>query len=166
MNRTSYDYLDTPIGSLMLAGSDEMLMELGFPSGKGARRHHNEWTRDTGSFKAAKEQLLAYFAGELREFSIALDPQGTEFQLQVWEALQEIPYGETRSYGELASRIGRPRASRAVGAANGKNPIPVIIPCHRVIGSSGKLVGFGGGLPAKQHLLALENSVLNPALNF
>jgi methylated-DNA-[protein]-cysteine S-methyltransferase len=101
-------------------------------------------------------QLEAYFAGERLEFDLPLAPEGTEFQRRVWKALAEIPYGETRSYGELARSIGKPAAVRAVGAANGRNPIGIIVPCHRVIGSSGKLVGYGGGLPMKQMLLDLE----------
>lgn len=102
------------------------------------------------------EQLRSYFAGELREFSLPLDPQGTEFQLRVWRQLETIPYGSTRSYSEIARAVGSPKAVRAVGAANGANPISIVVPCHRVIGSSGKLVGYGGGLPVKQRLLALE----------
>jgi len=159
-----YDYLQSPIGSLLLAGDGEFLVELGFPDGKAARHHQAEWIQESEPFIECKRQLQEYFAGELREFDIPLAPRGTEFQLQVWEALRSIPYGETISYGELARRIGRPTASRAVGAANGRNPIPVIIPCHRVIGSSGSLVGFGGGLPTKQHLLALEQESIAPAL--
>ena len=104
----------------------------------------------------AGRQLLAYFAGTLREFSLPLDLQGTEFQLRVWHALLEIPYGETRSYREIARRIGAPQAVRAVGAANGANPVAIVVPCHRVVGSNGKLVGYGGGLPLKKRLLELE----------
>ena len=159
-----YDYLDSPIGSLLLVSDGENLVELGFPDGKAARRHQPEWIQDPQPFTECKRQLQEYFAGSRREFDIPLAPHGTEFQLQVWEALRSIPYGETTSYGELATRIGRPKASRAVGAANGRNPIPVIIPCHRVIGSSGSLVGFGGGLPTKQHLLALEQESIAPSL--
>ena len=106
--------------------------------------------------RAALDQLEAYFAGRLREFDLPLRLNGTEFQRRVWRALLEIPYGETRSYGEQARAIGRPAAVRAVGTANGRNPIAIVVPCHRVIGSSGKLVGYGGGLPLKQMLLALE----------
>jgi len=164
MQTLYYDYLDSPIGSLLLAGDGDFLVELGFPGGKAARRHQPEWIQDSSPFDECKRQLQKYFAGELREFKIPLAPQGTDFQLQVWNALQTIPYGETVSYGELARQIGRPAASRAVGAANGKNPIPVIIPCHRVIGSSGRLVGFGGGLPTKEQLLALERDSIAPAL--
>lgn len=105
-------------------------------------------------------QLKAYFAGELEEFDLPLAPEGTAFQLKVWENLCDIPFGETISYGELARRIGNPNASRAVGLANGSNPIPIIIPCHRVIGSNGKLTGYGGGLPIKEKLLALERKQL------
>jgi methylated-DNA-[protein]-cysteine S-methyltransferase len=159
-----YDYVDSPIGSLLLAGDGEFLIELGFPGGKAARRHQPDWTRNSEPFDECKRQLREYFAGELREFSIPLAPEGTEFQLQVWNALRSIPYGETVSYGELAEQIGRPAASRAVGAANGRNPIPVIIPCHRVIGSSGQLVGFGGGIATKKHLLALERESVAPVL--
>jgi methylated-DNA-[protein]-cysteine S-methyltransferase len=104
----------------------------------------------------AARQLKSYFAGELREFSLPLDPRGTEFQLRVWRQLETIPYGSTRSYAEIARAVGSPKAVRAVGAANGANPISIVVPCHRVIGSSGKLVGYGGGLPLKQRLLALE----------
>jgi len=104
-------------------------------------------------------QLRAYFAGHLREFQVALDLQGTEFQLRCWRQLETIPYGETRSYLQIARAIGSPQAVRAVGAANGANPVPIIIPCHRVIGSSGKLVGYGGGLPLKKRLLELEGAI-------
>jgi methylated-DNA-[protein]-cysteine S-methyltransferase len=105
-------------------------------------------------------QLRAYFAGELETFDLPLAPEGTPFQLEVWRRLCEIPYGETISYGELARRLGNPNASRAVGLANGANPIPIVIPCHRVIGSDGKLTGYGGGLPIKEKLLALERGQL------
>jgi methylated-DNA-[protein]-cysteine S-methyltransferase len=107
----------------------------------------------------AADQLHAYFAGQLREFRIPLDLRGTDFQMRVWRQLQTIPFGETRSYLQIAAAIGSPRAVRAVGAANGANPIPIIVPCHRVIGASGKLVGYGGGLPMKKRLLALEGAI-------
>jgi O-6-methylguanine DNA methyltransferase len=106
----------------------------------------------------AVRQLRAYFAGQLRRFDLPLDMQGTPFQLRVWRELERIPYGETRSYSQIAAAIGAPRAVRAVGAANGANPIPIVVPCHRVIGASGKLVGYGGGLPLKQRLLELEGA--------
>jgi methylated-DNA-[protein]-cysteine S-methyltransferase len=114
---------------------------------------------DAEPFAAAKEQLAAYFAGRLREFDLPLAPRGTPFQQQVWAGLREIPYGHTLSYGELARRIGYPAGARAVGLANGRNPISIIVPCHRVIGADGRLVGYGGGLENKQALLALEAAV-------
>ena len=106
----------------------------------------------------AARQLRAYFAGELRRFRLPLDLRGTPFQLRVWQELERIPYGETRSYSQIAEAVGAPRAVRAVGAANGANPIPIVVPCHRVIGAGGKLVGYGGGLPLKKRLLELEGS--------
>jgi len=115
-----------------------------------------EWREDKVPLREVIQQLRAYFAKELETFKLTLAPEGTDFQQSVWNELCGIPYGETISYGELAKRVGNPKASRAVGAANGQNPIPIIIPCHRVIGSDGKLTGFGGGLPIKQKLLALE----------
>ena len=153
---TYYHYLDTPIGKLLLAGSGEALTLLGFPSGSMARRHEPGWKQDAAPFREVTDQLQQYFAGERRVFELPLAPAGTAFQQQVWSTLQDIPFGDTWSYGQLAAHIGRPRASRAVGAANGLNPIPVIIPCHRVIGASGKLTGFGGGLDTKRYLLDLE----------
>jgi methylated-DNA-[protein]-cysteine S-methyltransferase len=108
--------------------------------------------------KEASRQLDAYFAAELRSFDLPLNPRGTPFQLSVWKALRNIPYGQTRSYGQIADVVGAPKAVRAVGAANGQNPIPIVIPCHRVIGSNGKLTGFGGGLPLKRLLLDLESA--------
>ena len=110
----------------------------------------------------AARQLRAYFAGELREFDLPLDMHGTDFQLRVWRELARIPYGETRSYSQIAAAIGSPQAVRAVGAANGANPIPIVVPCHRVIGAGGKLVGYGGGLPLKKRLLELEGALALP----
>jgi methylated-DNA-[protein]-cysteine S-methyltransferase len=118
------------------------------------------WTEDGSLFQGAIRQLCEYFAGERKIFSLKLSPQGTDFQKAVWSALQKIPYGETISYKQLAERIGKPKAVRAVGAANGANPIPIIIPCHRVIGHDGSLTGFGGGLPLKKRLLELESRQL------
>ena len=151
-----YCYLETPIGNLLLAGDDEALALVGFP--KGSMRHEPEtdWIYNEKPFAAARKQLREYFAGDRTEFDLALRLDGTEFQLQVLDALQQIPYGETASYGDIAKRIGRPKAMRAVGAANGRNPIPIIVPCHRVIGSGGDLTGFGGGLDTKEALLRLE----------
>ncbi len=165
MSTNYFSYLQSPLGPLLLAGDGNSLSLLGFPDGKASRRHETGWVEDDQKFQAAREQLQAYFAGELTRFSLTLAPCGTDFQLRVWQALRKIPYGQTRTYGEIAQGIGNPAASRAVGAANGKNPIPIIVPCHRVIGASGKLVGFGGGLDAKQTLLAIERRTLNPELD-
>lgn len=163
---TYYHYHDTPIGELLLAGDGDYLSLLGFPRGKMQRRHERDWTRDASPFKEVCFQLDGYFAAERKEFDLPLLPSGTAFQETVWNTLMQIPYGETWSYGQLAAHIGKPKASRAVGAANGVNPIPVIIPCHRVVGSSGKLTGFGGGIETKQFLLGLESEQLTPQLNF
>ena len=151
-----YCYLDTPIGDLLLAGDDGGLALVGFPEGSMRRDPDPAWIYNEKPFAEARKQLTEYFAGTRKEFELPLQPTGTEFQLRVLEELQRIPYGKTCSYSELAERIGRPRAVRAVGAANGRNPIPIIIPCHRVIGASGDLTGFGGGLAAKEALLCLE----------
>jgi methylated-DNA-[protein]-cysteine S-methyltransferase len=164
--KTYYCYYKAPIGQLLLAGDGDALTLLGFPRGKMQRVHETNWTLDPKPFRDVSEQLGQYFAGERTTFDLTLAPTGTSFQEQVWSALQEIPYGVTWSYGELASHIGKPSASRAVGAANGLNPIPVIIPCHRVIGSNGKLTGFGGGLETKEFLLGLEAQRRTPGLNF
>ncbi|MCC0805165.1 methylated-DNA--[protein]-cysteine S-methyltransferase [Methylobacterium sp. W2] len=156
MPDTRYTVLDTPIGALLLAGADERLRCIGFPAGKGAVTPRADWHRDDAAFAEARRQLSAYFEGRLTRFDLARDPRGTPFQLAVWEELARIPPGETISYGELARRIGRPSASRAVGAANGANPLPIVVPCHRVIGAAGSLTGFAGGLDTKRWLLALE----------
>jgi methylated-DNA-[protein]-cysteine S-methyltransferase len=151
-----YCYLTTPIGDLLLAGDEAALSLVGFPEGAMRYDPEAEWIYNEKPFATARLQLTEYFAGDRKEFDLPLHLTGTEFQLQVLKELQRIPYGETASYGDVASRIGRPKAVRAVGAANGRNPIPIIVPCHRVIGSSGDLTGFGGGLGAKEALLRLE----------
>lgn len=151
-----YTTMPSPAGRLMLAGSDEGLHWLSFTMGAKARQPEPEWREDAAAFRECIEQLHEYFAGERREFHLRLAPRGTPFQLQVWEQLRKIPYGATISYGELARRVGNPKASRAVGLANGSNPIAIVVPCHRVIGATGKLTGFGGGLDIKQRLLDLE----------
>jgi methylated-DNA-[protein]-cysteine S-methyltransferase len=148
--------METPIGRLLLAGDGQRLSLIGFPRGKGLVTPRPHWRRDDDAFGRVKEQLQEYFDGTRREFDLPLDLRGTGFQLTVWCELARIPYGETISYGELARRIGEPTASRAVGAANGANPIPIVIPCHRVIGANGSLTGFGGGIETKKWLLALE----------
>jgi methylated-DNA-[protein]-cysteine S-methyltransferase len=149
-------YLDSPIGELLLAGDDDALSLVSFPEGSMRRDPDPDWIYNEKPFAAARQQLTEYFAGERREFDLPLKLSGTEFQLSVLHALQQIPYGETTSYSDVAERIGRPKAVRAVGAANGRNPIPIIVPCHRVIGSHGDLTGFGGGLDTKEALLRLE----------
>ena len=154
-----YTYLDSPVGELLLAGDDGLLCLTSFPTGKGRRRPEAGWIEDAKPFRAAARQLGEYFAGKRERFELALAPAGTEFQRAVWKALLRIPYGKTWSYAELASRIGRPRAMRAVGVANGANPLPIVVPCHRVIGADGSLTGFGGGLPTKQLLLELEGAL-------
>jgi methylated-DNA-[protein]-cysteine S-methyltransferase len=146
----------TPIGRLLLTGDEAGLRGISFQSGIHTAAVESEWERSEEPFQEAIAQLDAYFAGRLRRFDLALAPRGTPFQRDVWSALTRIPYGETVSYSELASRIGRPAATRAVGAANGRNPLPIVIPCHRVIGADGSLTGFGGGLPIKRRLLELE----------
>lgn len=151
-----YCYLPTPIGDLLLAGDNEALSLIGFPEGKMRRDPDPDWIFNEKPFAAARQQLREYFAGKRKSFDLPLRLTGTEFQVQVLEELQRIPYGETTSYGSIAQRIGRPKAVRAVGAANGRNPLPIIVPCHRVIGSSGDLTGFGGGLDTKEALLRLE----------
>lgn len=151
-----YCYLDTPIGELLLAGEDGALAMIGFPKGSMRRDPEAEWIYNEKPLANARQQLEEYFAGDRKDFDLPLKIEGTEFQVSVLKALQEIPYGQTVSYGEIAKRIGRPKAVRAVGAANGRNPIPIVVPCHRVIGSSGDLTGFGGGLDTKEALLRLE----------
>ena len=151
-----YCYLDTPIGELLLAGEDDALSMIGFPKGKMRRDPEADWIYNEKPLENARRQLEEYFAGRRKDFDLTVILNGTEFQVAVLKALQQIPYGETVSYGDIARRIGRPKAVRAVGAANGRNPIPIVVPCHRVIGSSGDLTGFGGGLDTKEALLRLE----------
>ena len=151
-----YCYMPTPIGELLLAGDRESLSMIGFPKGSMRRDPEPDWIYNEQPFADAIRQLDEYFAGQRKEFDLPLSLEGTEFQLLVLEELKQIPYGETTSYGDIAKRIGRPKAVRAVGAANGRNPIPIIVPCHRVIGSTGDLTGFGGGLDTKTALLRLE----------
>ena len=151
-----YCHLDTPIGELLLAGEDDALTMIGFPKGSMRRDPEADWIYNEQPFFEVCRQLTEYFRGERTEFELSLKLSGTEFQVSVLDALQTIPYGETTSYGAIAKQIGRPKAVRAVGAANGRNPIPIIVPCHRVIGSSGDLTGFGGGLDTKEALLRLE----------
>lgn len=156
-----YTTIESPIGPLFLAGEKGGLRYVSFATSRRAQKPRQDWIEDRKPFTDTIRQLRAYFAGKLKEFDLPLIFDGTEFQVLVWENLRTIPYGETLSYGELARRIGRADAVRAVGAANGANPIPIIVPCHRVIGSNGDLTGFGGGLPIKKKLLALESKQLS-----
>ncbi len=160
--KVNYTFLDTPIGTLMIAGDDDTIQRIDFPKNGKPGRPEPDWNESArGPVAEAVRQLREYFDGRRTDFDLPLAPDGTEFQRNVWRRLQEIPYGETISYGELAKRVGNQKASRAVGAANGQNPIPIVIPCHRVIGANGKLTGFGGGLPTKEALLALEAKQLS-----
>jgi methylated-DNA-[protein]-cysteine S-methyltransferase len=148
---------DSPVGPLLLAGSAEALHVLAFGTGSRQREIDASWRPDTkGVLNDVRRELDRYFDGRLRKFSVPLALAGTPFQNRVWRELTRIPYGETISYRELASRLDHPRAVRAVGLANGANPIAIIVPCHRVLGTDGSLTGFGGGLPAKRALLELE----------
>ena len=151
-----YCYLDTPIGELLLAGDDAGLSMIGFPKGSMRRQPEPDWIFNEKQLEEVCRQIGEYFDGSRREFDLRLQLSGTEFQVSVLEALLDIPYGETVSYGDIAKRIGRPKAVRAVGAANGRNPLPIVVPCHRVIGSTGDLTGFGGGLDTKEALLRME----------
>jgi methylated-DNA-[protein]-cysteine S-methyltransferase len=155
-----YTTYQSPVGPLLLAGHANALRYVRFESSERALPPQADWKFEKEPFAEVMRQLQAYFRGELKEFDVPLAMEGTEFQLRVWNALRAIPYGETISYLQLAERIGSPKAVRAVGLANGSNPIPIIVPCHRVIGSDGSLTGFGGGLSTKKKLLELESTQL------
>ena len=157
-----FTYLDdTPVGRLLIAGDDHGLRHVSF-----GRSHYSapsttpdeSWEANEKPLKEAVRQLKAYFSGKLRAFDLPLAAEGTDFQRRVWKALFKVPYGTTANYGDIARSVGNPAAARAVGLANGRNPIAIIVPCHRIIGSSGKLVGYGGGLHNKQALLKLEGA--------
>jgi methylated-DNA-[protein]-cysteine S-methyltransferase len=153
-----YRHIESPVGRLLLAGDHNGLKIVGFPRGKGRVCVDPAWQQRKDCFADAESQLLEYFDGRRRHFDLALVPSGTAFQLSVLDALLTIPFGETRSYLEIAAQIGRPDAVRAVGAANARNPLPIVIPCHRVVGADGSLTGFGGGLETKLFLLQLESA--------
>ena len=159
-----YDYLESPIGQLLLAADASGLRYVGFELGRHPVWIGDDWSRDCGALHEARAQLDAYFAGELTQFDLALAAQGSDFDQRVWDELRRIQYGATLSYGELARRVGDPLAARAVGAANGRNPLPIIVPCHRVIGANGSLTGFGGGLATKKFLLEHEQRYATFAL--
>jgi len=151
-----YTFDSSPIGQLLLAGSETALKVVGFRSGSKARSAEPDWERNDEPFVDVARQLHEYFDGKRRSFDLDVESGASGFQADVLDALRRIPYGETRSYGDVARDIRRPNAVRAVGAANGRNPLPIVIPCHRVIGHDGDLTGFGGGLAAKRYLLDLE----------
>jgi methylated-DNA-[protein]-cysteine S-methyltransferase len=153
-----YDLVETPIGPLLVAADGEGLRLVHFQAGPRPRRPDPDWQHDAASFRALRSQLAEYFARKRQAFDLVLAPEGTSFQLATWRALTAIPYGTTISYSELARRVGRPEAVRAAGAANGQNPLSIVVPCHRVIGKDGSLTGFGGGLPVKRALLELEGA--------
>jgi len=155
---THYWYFDSPIGTLLLTGTKTALKEVHFPNKLIDFTPQEGALEDDTPFGDVIKQLQEYFDGKRRTFSLKIEPSGTDFQKRVWEELQRISYGETASYGQIAERIGNAKASRAVGMANGRNPIPIIIPCHRIIGKDGSLTGFGGGLDIKKQLLELEIS--------
>ena len=159
-SRANYTWLESPVGTLLVAGDDAGLRQVLFAEGRTEVGPGPGWREDPGSLAEPVRQLREYFDGRRRGFDLTLAPEGTPFQQRVWRELLTIPYGETISYGELARRIGSPNGSRAVGLANGANPISIIVPCHRVIGSNGKLTGYGGGLKNKEWLLALERGQL------
>lgn len=152
----------TPVGNLLLAGDDSGLRHVSF-----SKSHFSsptvepkpDWEQNEKKLREPIRQLRAYFAGRLQQFDLPLAAEGTEFQMRVWKALCRVPYGRTASYGEIARTVGNPAASRAVGLANGRNPIAIVVPCHRIIGSNGRMVGYGGGLDYKQLLLRLEGAI-------
>ena len=161
MTTTRFGYADSPIDPIMIVSNGEAITGIFMDAQKYGPAHDDTWIeQDDGLIRSARTQFGAYFHGELTDFDLPLAPDGTPFQLKVWQALRAIAYGETISYGELARRIGKPAASRAVGAANGHNPISIVVPCHRVIGANGSLTGYGGGLDRKRILLALEAETL------
>lgn len=160
MTPVHWMHIASPIGQLLVAASDDGLRAIEFPRNRHPVKRDDSWIEGAHPLiDEAKRQLDDYFAGKRTTFDIPLAPRGTPFQLAVWQALREIPFGDSWTYGDLAHHIGQPTAVRAVGAANGRNPIPIIVPCHRVIGSDGALTGFGGGLPTKEFLLRLEGAL-------
>jgi methylated-DNA-[protein]-cysteine S-methyltransferase len=164
MTVTFYREISSPIGPITIAGHDDVLTNLAMHDQTHPPAGVADWKRDNSAFGEVADQLDSYFAGDLTDFDVQVSLTGTEFQVSVWQGLREIPYGETRSYGQLARSIGNPGAARAVGLANGRNPVAIIVPCHRVIGSGGALVGFGGGLERKQALLDIESDRRAPRL--
>ncbi len=156
MGGLTFTHLDSPVGVLLLVRDEKGIRAISFERGGEPASPPADAKRDDRAFEEIVSEINAYFQRRLTEFKVKLNPVGTPFQRLVWDALRSIPYGETRSYSQIAAAIGRPEAVRAVGAANGANPLPIVVPCHRVVGSNGSLTGFGGGLPAKRYLLDLE----------
>ena len=156
--QTFFTVMGSPLGEILLVGNDQGLTQVSFRDGNSPLLPALDWRLDDTFWATAVSQLTAYFAGELQTFDLPLAPKGTPFQQEVWAYLQTIPYGRTITYGAIAQELGNPKSTRAVGAANGRNPISIIIPCHRVIGSDGKLTGYAGGLKVKEALLRLERN--------
>lgn len=158
MKHTYYTYMPSPVGRLLLAGEEAGLKLIGFEGWKGASEPRLDWELSEAPFREPIRQLTAYFERKLQSFNLSLAPEGTPFQRIVWRQLLEIPYGITVTYADVARAIGKPKAVRAVGSANGSNPLPIVVPCHRVVGSNGSLTGYGGGLRIKEFLLRLEDA--------
>lgn len=158
-----FTYVASPVGDLLVSGTETGLSGISFPRGSRAYPPKSDWIRNDAPFAAVRAQLNAYFAGDLKVFDLSLHLVGTEFQRLVWQALADIPFGQTRSYRWQAQVVGSPKAARAVGAANGANPLPIVLPCHRVIGTNGALTGFGGGIEVKRWLLRHEGAL--PAMD-
>ena len=154
--------MEAPVGPLLVAATSSGLRRVSFDAGRRPAEPEPDWVEDAAALADALDQLRAWFAGSLRRFELELDAPGTAFQREVWSAVGAIPYGETASYADVALAAGRPTASRAVGAANGANPLPIVVPCHRVVGADGSLTGFAGGLEAKRWLLAHEAGHAGP----
>ena len=154
----NYDWVESPVGDLLVAADHDAVRMIAFREGRHPGEVAEGWAEGGTLVAEAKRQLDEYFDGRRQRFDLPLAPFGTPFQLRAWKALRDIPYGATRSYGEQARALGQPRAVRAVGAANGRNPIAIVVPCHRVIGGDGRLTGYGGGLDVKQYLLDLEHA--------
>ena len=154
-----YTMMDTMVGRIVMAGDDEGLKRISFQKGRKTVIVENNWENDPSFFKNTVDQLRAYFVGELKKFDLKLAPEGTVFQKSVWKALMKIPYGHTASYKDIAVAVENPKAVRAVGGANGRNPLPIVIPCHRVINADGGLGGYSSGLDIKKRLLRLEKII-------
>lgn len=159
----TWTHIDSPLGSLLAVAEDGALTGLYYPDHRRGRAVSADWVRDDGAFAEVRSQLDAYFAGQRQDFSVPHAAAGTPFQRDVWSAMAAIGFGRTATYGELAAALGRPAASRAVGAAVGRNPISIVLPCHRVVGTAGRLTGYAGGIDRKRHLLALEGAGVGQA---